>query len=393
MPVDLETRINLQAVLINTLTKLPGVGFHPWMEVDVLRLNLLRAQVAEKKPKDILEEWTVKAKRNLVGYWLEYLDQRLVLPIDLEVAEVNGQRRIISKGIKNALWVDSIGSWERNGSVRESAEKIEEFLLSAPPGSAAVLVSPSGDEYPDTQTYIFWVNPENKLECLTIRTDPDIADNELFLFNTDLNFKPNTTAPLTLRVEAIIGNPLFLVAQDGYAFSPESIIETIRATKKSPNAFKSKGFARLFEDLANRHELLENGKTVETVINQFVAYCTRTVASLGYNSDETHGLIENKLGETVLKLSYIKRHLQQKSGTQIPIYELDRLTYHNYYDELRYLQTIPGCAGGGMTTDYINNGFGFRETKWEYHFGVCGICGNQTEVGPCQICRNCEKKF
>lgn len=31
--------------------------------------------------------------------------------------------------------------------------------------------------------------------------------------------------------------------------------------------------------------------------------------------------------------------------------------------------------------------------KWDYHSGVCRVCGNSTEVGPCSICRTCEKKF
>lgn len=31
--------------------------------------------------------------------------------------------------------------------------------------------------------------------------------------------------------------------------------------------------------------------------------------------------------------------------------------------------------------------------KWEYHEGTCRICGKEVEVGPCKICRVCEKKF
>lgn len=388
MSIDLEQQISLPIVV-----KLPGVGFHPWMEVNVLRQDLLKATEAGKRPEDALESWLRKAGENLVGYWLEYLAQRLVLPIDLEIAEVRGQKRVVSKGNKDAIWVDSIGDWERNGSVKDSAIKIEEFLLRAPACSAAVLVGPGGYEYPDTQTYIFWIDPKGELESMTIRTDPDIEDNESFLLNTQLNFEPDTDSSLESRVEKVIRSPLFLTAQNGFAFSPESIIEAIRTTKKGQNAFKDKEFENLFSDFINRHELLEAGRLVETVIDEFINFCTRTVVDSNYNLNEIYSLIEEKLGETVLKMSYIKRHLQeQKLDFHIAVYRLNSLNPYDYQDELRYLQTIPGCAGGGLLKSYIENGFGFRETKWEYHSGTCQNCGSTKDV-VCGFCKECGKKM
>lgn len=400
MTADLETRINLQiyeddnppTVPVGAVTRLPGVGFHPWMEVGVLRQDFLKAQETKEDSKDILEKWLIKARKNLVGYWQEYLDQRLVLPIDLEIAEVDGQKRIVSGGVKNAIWIDAIGSWERNGSVKESAIKIEEFLVNAPPLSAAVLMSPGGHEYPDTQTYIFWVNQDGDIDSMTVRTDPNIDDNESFLFNTKSNFNPDTRAPLHSRVETIIRNPLLLAAENGYGFSPESIIETIRATKNYQEAFKGKKFTELFSDFTNRNELLEAGKLVETVINEFTNFCTRTVVDSNYNLNEIYSLIEEKLGETVLKMSYIKRHLQeQKLGFHIAVHRLNNLNTYDYQNELRYLQTIPGCAGGGLIS-YIENGFGFRELKDTGKFvRNCGNCGTpiNTIISKGYICPKC----
>lgn len=405
MTADLEIKSSLRIqengnspnVLINTPTELPRVGFHPQMEVDVLRQDFSRAQEMEK-PEKILERWLAKARKNLVGYWQEYIDQRLVLPIDLEITKIDRQRRVVSRGIENAIWVDSIGSWERKGSVKNSAIKIEEFLVNAPPLSAAVLVSPGGQEYPDTQTYIFWVNQGGDVDAMTVRTDPNIEDNELFLINTKLDFNPDTNSTLSSRVESVIKNPLLLTAENGYGFSPESIIETIRATKTSQGALKDKDFADLYIDLTNKDKLLEAGKLVETVIEEFTNFCIQTVANANYNPNNiTYKLIENKLGETVLKLSYIKRHLQKQEvnfGTSI--YRLNNLTPHDYREELQYLQKIPGCAGGGLKS-YIDNGFGLREITTSsvegWHDGTCRICNAHTLVGPCSICSICEKKF
>jgi len=385
MTVDLEQQVRLSINICSSpsippenVVRLPGVGFHPWMEVDVLRRDLSKSQNLEEDSREILERWLVKAKKNLVGYWQEYIDQRLVLPIDLEITEIDGQRRVVPRGVKNATWVDSIGSWERNGSVKESAVKIEEFLVNAPPLSAAVLVSPGGREYPDTQTYIFWLTPDGQLESMTIRTDPDIGDNENFLLNSAPNFNPDTNAYLDSRVEAVIRNPLFLVAENGYGFSPESIIEAIRATKSGRGAFKDKEFADLFIDFVNRDKLLGAGKLVEAVIDEFTNFCIQTVADFEYNlNNEVYRLFEDKLGETVLKLAYVKRHLQiQGLNFETAIYRLNNLSRSDYQEELRYLQTIPGCAGGGVK-NYVNNGFGLR--------GV-----SEEKKGPSRFCSTCE---
>jgi hypothetical protein len=35
-----------------------------------------------------------------------------------------------------------------------------------------------------------------------------------------------------------------------------------------------------------------------------------------------------------------------------------------------------------------------REVIWEYHKGDCAKCGaKNVDVGPCKICRKCEKLF
>lgn len=33
------------------------------------------------------------------------------------------------------------------------------------------------------------------------------------------------------------------------------------------------------------------------------------------------------------------------------------------------------------------------EEKWGYHDGTCVVCSRESKVGPCNICKSCEKKF
>mgnify|MGYP001594445516 CR=1 FL=1 len=369
-------------VIRDKASELPGVGFHPRIEVEVLRKDLLKGDSVGESKEEILRNWLEKSKRNLSGYWQEYIDQKLVLPIEIEFAEVEGQKRVVSKGIKNATWIDSVSERERNGSIKDSARKIEEFLLASPPNSTAVLVSPGGREYPDTQTYIYCINSDGEIDAMTIRTDPNLEDNESFLLNSDTNFSPETNIPLDLRVEKIIRNPLFLRSFGNFGFSPESIIETIRQTKGAQGAFKDKGFEKLFSDFKKRFDVLEAGHSIKVVIDEFCSFCHKLAKEHSFVfSDEAFGKIEGKLGETVLKMSYIKRHLQGRGLDQAVItYRLHNLRSQDYENELRHLQTIPGCAGGGLG-NYVNNGLGLRE--------IAGGLGMEDQYGSLEF--RCDK--
>ena len=61
-----------------------------------------------------------------------------------------------------------------------------------------------------------------------------------------------------------------------------------------------------------------------------------------------------------------------------------------------------GCPGvfnsellGFNNSPIIKDVFGnTRATTWEYHAGTCVCCGSSNvDVGPCNICKICEKKL
>lgn len=54
---------------------------------------------------------------------------------------------------------------------------------------------------------------------------------------------------------------------------------------------------------------------------------------------------------------------------------------------------IGSCGQGVKLSAFEAFSEGGVQEKWSYHSGVCRVCGNSTEVGPCSICRTCEKKF
>ena len=61
--------------------------------------------------------------------------------------------------------------------------------------------------------------------------------------------------------------------------------------------------------------------------------------------------------------------------------------------------TLSVYDGAELIKDVLANspglfGFNLEETTWEYHTGSCVVCNaKETDVGPCNICKDCEKKF
>lgn len=54
---------------------------------------------------------------------------------------------------------------------------------------------------------------------------------------------------------------------------------------------------------------------------------------------------------------------------------------------------VGSCGQGVKLSAFEAFSEGGVQEKWDYHSGVCRVCGTSTEVGPCSICRICEKKF
>lgn len=51
-------------------------------------------------------------------------------------------------------------------------------------------------------------------------------------------------------------------------------------------------------------------------------------------------------------------------------------------------------SGSGDLNFYRNDIMIERKQKgWSYHFGTCRVCERDLEVGPCEICKECEGKF
>jgi hypothetical protein len=142
--------------------------------------------------------------------------------------------------------------------------------------------------------------------------------------------------------------------------------------------------------------------------------------SLGYRAVVTHFdkkkiIKAQQMEQDYKELSVLKKTKQQLidgAYSQQEIYALD-LYANTYYNQLqdRYgdlRQRIPvgggGCPGGSLSTfdseiitingvefDFISS---LTKEKWSYHNGTCRCCHRTNiDVGPCEICKQCEKEF
>ena len=356
---------------------LPGTGFNVRLQTDKLKNNL------EKEPdkQKGVENWLEQTKEDIWGFWLEYLAREPLLPINIRLGNFEGEERIIAPKYASQPWIETITDQERNGAVKESAEKIEQFLISAPPGSIAILTSPPGwsdlkDEggnsiyYSNTQTYIFSLNKDRELTAVTATTDLTLTENELFLVNSG-NYINNELQSTHERIEEVVRKPVLLEANNNYGFNIEGVIRTIAAI--NPEAAD---FEKIFHSLGNLEKLSQINDEVSMVIQNFQEELWNNVDDENFSN-----FAGNLLGQTVLQISRLNRTVQKSYSSQAIHYPIAPMTKHEYRQELRHLQTLGGCNGGGQTTA-INTPFGSRGVTVEKS-GVfvknCGNCG--AEIG------------
>lgn len=110
------------------------------------------------------------------------------------------------------------------------------------------------------------------------------------------------------------------------------------------------------------------------------------------------------LGNEVLKLRKKNYHEGRGDGVSE-----DEYRYLRNSLDARFANRISGgsCGGNiGFTKGLYQDSFSYLPTyvapsfgmhtngKWEYHTGNCRVCfSSNIEVGPCSICKICEKKF
>lgn len=370
---------------------LPGTGYD------------VRGQINELIRAGDIEMFIEKTEQNIKHFVLEYPLQRLAFPIFLNIEDRNGQNRLTAPRYGNEIYEDLISEQERAGSVKRSVKQIEDFLIHAPIGSMAVLVSPPGwsglDDRQggqivllDNQIYIL-KKTQKGVEGRTIRTDLSLEESEEFLERLEsLAVDPKTLQTKEDRIINVVSSPAFFTySEDENTF--EAVVNLIKKVKRSNFAYQGRGFAEIYEDLSLGEKLLDENKQINQfvipLLFQFRSFVLREGEVL---TGQVLDRIEAELGKTILRIyQAIKIGNPQKEAVERLAYVSDEQLQRAHVE----LMQLPGCNGGGSVM--IGTSLGVREAAIIYgsdEYGSrvfsCPSCG-RTNVRPeGQLLSNCQ---
>ena len=334
---------------------LPGTGFNVKLQIDQLEDDLSSGVT--------LDQSFQKIEQDIQGFKIEYLCEGLLFPIVLGKQQVEGQERIVAPLYNNKLLVDTVTEQERSGAVKKSVKAVEEFLLSAPQGSIAIMTSPDGWSgydgitYQDSQTYIWQVGTADQIQGFTVRTDMSLAQNRELLnfFGQDLS---DCTLPKEQIIETVSKPVLIRHYDNQKAWNFQDVVDVIKHIKKSPYAYKNRYFSEIYASLKNPQALWTLDQITKRLTEK-LKQKFKKILSNGYTRVIRIEL-EKSLGIAVLELAQSIRHpsktLSEVEGSQIlrefEEQESAAIPYAQIaaYEEILYqVQQLPGCAGGGQT--------------------------------------------
>lgn len=390
--------------------KLTGTGFNVELEIDHLIRNVIQDKTG-------LAAALREVRGNLIGFKTEYLLQKTLLPNPIDIKEIKGRRRVVS-GLSGLPLLEMITPDERLGAVKDSFAKIEDFLLTAPRGSMAIMASPLGESglhdqvgqkitYPDSQTYMFRVGEDGKPSSYTLVTSMDFRENRELLKRLGLPEINLYQGKTELEKTANITRNVAFLDGEAQPTNFRDIITTIQHVRKdiaktsiarlvnTPYDLKPRFFDEAYSDLSRGEELLNLDQTHAGYIERFEQFVQ--VSQNHLNHSFTRLRLEEELAKTVLDMTGVL--YGSRKAVEDPIKDHAGITGpRNYAWEMEILRRIPGCNGGGGV-GAIFTPFGPRitvnsskEQKTIYTEGFCKDCQKtKSQVGQCHICIDCER--
>jgi hypothetical protein len=376
----------------------------------------------------------------------EYMEQMANLRWNLSIGEVAGKKRIICPDYRNRTLESTTSKDERDGVVHETLfgnkEKgivgIEEQIINASVGTMVIIVSPEGwsglkdadgkpIRYPESQTYCILKLPGGRLHSYTLRSKANILQNEVF--QRSLGLRTPEIKDQKERIKTVFKNVAIITPevsdqaeQDGRKpiRTFEDVIDLMQdSVGGRAEAYEGKTYDDMRAYIRNPENFTKRHPLTEPLIKRFEDYArwrfakggryddivTDLQIALAFNPmqlgklyreertvtivDEENGMRGNSMREALAKERLV-RFTQMPGGI-------------NYQMELKKLQELPGCAGGGATTSVFSlggrrngtteNGLRKGENYSFDHKGDCVNCEKYDWLGPCDICAHCDAEM
>lgn len=277
----------------------------------------------------------------------EYIDQEPVLVNPIQIKD--GQ--VVSVGYGEIPMTSYVNKDERNGASFQETEIVSRFLPQSPTGTMFVSTSPEGTtgvtdfegnmiNHPETQTKVYYKNPQGNLEAFTFRSKMSLQENVDLM--KELSQKQNIFDN-EYKTEFDVICEVTGTVVSRHDLKPEDVIEKIRQIKFSNQDY--------FSSLKKARTRPETDKRIEKILNKLSKNLHRYEGNL---NDKQIRELTILIGQTVIEVHDVLR------GSSI-----------NTRASVSRMSELGGCAGGGVESrkTVIING--------EVHYFVkrCGKCG------------------
>ena len=354
--------------------------------------------------KSLAEAVSISAGELEVGlrsFDLEIIKSRPVLPHLNRFGLKDGKLRMV--GSSGEPVVDGITAKERNGSVLQASHSIENFLLSAPNNSFAVLMNPAGwngfvDDYGreaephlNAEVMVFWKDQNGDAKGLTIVADLSEEQASQVMVSLGVGLLvpsevegDSSEVKARERLASIVRNPALLSLPRVYANPFEYVLDKILAERgrgdfrllQRDGSWEIRPVQVVREDIQRFDELLLFGMEEERLVTEPKQFILGNVTSLGDRSTQQE--IINRVEKAILLLT--REQIKPASASVIPgevlrsrgpqdrgarIYT-NRLN-DDFTPEIMFLKTRAGCparVSSGRSLRGISFGSSVGGVSW-----------------------------
>lgn len=329
-------------------------------------------------------------KIDIYGYYLEYIRQEGILPLGYSFDKKN---HLVGDFYGQKPVVEAIDSYEREGALKKGVNDLEKKLFELKKGETIFRISPSGwtglgYDYTESQAQIFW-RDENKIRGLTIRLQTDLE--AIIKFIDQLGIR----RPDNLDSEKEI---IKWVVEQNFTL-PYSTNQVFRWLINNLSDRDHQG--RSLQDQFDKWQEKDQTFFYYDQIANLIEFLESHLRSL--LQEEDYQLLAKELKKTLafilMSMTNVEIKREVKEGFSLdsimPI-DLSRsdlaiLPPDFYQRILNHLKSLPGCAGGGMSSSYFGTS-GLNESFVITAFGPVEISSKEkTDKMSCVTCPFCNQ--
>lgn len=401
---------------------LAGTGFDLLKEMARFIFNYNQNLKAGKEPLQALIISASELEVNIRTYIVEYIQTRTILPHLNRLEEVEEQIRMV--GQNGVPVVSGITAEERNGSVLNASEQVEDFLtnsgLEKTKNRIAVINSPLGHSglidkqgkiirYKSNQTMVFWTDKEGQLHGVTIVSDLDKKQSKQLSIDLGIEETLLDGATEVEQVAKIVSNPALFSYGQSISNPAEYVLEKILAIRgnsdikleQEDGTVETRSVAQTYQDIKKFESLLQFSPVWEDYLQrlrQVVIYRSSNLGDPEVQAEIAQVIEKVILDITVDFLQENKPHkfiLSSKvvyfqpassgpiDSRQAGPYAIYGQNMDRYLAAASFLRTRSGCNGGGGSRVSVR-GSSLGST-------VSAVSGGVSEVKIGGTCEHCDE--